>query len=144
MGIVSYEDSSSIKFQEIPDLWRSQNLHHPGNLTSLVTVQNIHTTSFIEFPAIFQMGAQDEKPVPAAGLTDLSHYENGNVYADEHAAGLVCPKVTWYKNSGLIRLYIMMPVLFLGSTVNGYDGSLLNGLQTMDTWSNCKCFESLV
>lgn len=28
----------------------------------------------------------------------------------------------------------MIPLLFLGSTINGYDGSLLNGLQTMDQW----------
>ncbi|KAL4786289.1 general substrate transporter [Aspergillus varians] len=44
------------------------------------------------------------------------------------------PKVTWWRHSGLRRLYIMMPILFLGSTINGYDGSLLNGLQTMPPW----------
>ncbi|KAL3467376.1 general substrate transporter [Aspergillus heterothallicus] len=44
------------------------------------------------------------------------------------------PEVTWWKHSGLRRLYIMMPILFLGSTINGYDGSLLNGLQTMLPW----------
>ncbi|KEQ91840.1 hypothetical protein AUEXF2481DRAFT_48200 [Aureobasidium subglaciale EXF-2481] len=27
-----------------------------------------------------------------------------------------------------------MPILFLGATTNGYDGSLLNGLQAMDPW----------
>ncbi|RDW74608.1 uncharacterized protein DSM5745_07270 [Aspergillus mulundensis] len=44
------------------------------------------------------------------------------------------PTVTWWKHSGLRRLYVMMPILFLGSTINGYDGSLLNGLQTMPPW----------
>ncbi|KAL4799951.1 general substrate transporter [Aspergillus venezuelensis] len=44
------------------------------------------------------------------------------------------PKVTWWKHSRLRRLYMMMPILFLGSTINGYDGSLLNGLQTMPPW----------
>ncbi|KAE8150342.1 general substrate transporter [Aspergillus avenaceus] len=44
------------------------------------------------------------------------------------------PDVTWWKHPGLRRLYAMMPILFLGSTINGYDGSLLNGLQTMAPW----------
>ncbi|KAI5240509.1 hypothetical protein E4T42_08352, partial [Aureobasidium subglaciale] len=43
-------------------------------------------------------------------------------------------QVTWYKDAGLRKLYLMMPILFLGATTNGYDGSLLNGLQAMDPW----------
>ncbi len=46
--------------------------------------------------------------------------------------------VPWYKQSELRKLYILMPFLFLGSTTLGYDGSVLNGLQTMDTWQSCK------
>ncbi|TKX22982.1 lactose permease-like protein 2 [Elsinoe australis] len=46
------------------------------------------------------------------------------------------PDVTWYKQPGLRKLYAMMPIFFLGSTLTGYDGSLLNGLQTMDSWQN--------
>ncbi|KAL4996727.1 general substrate transporter [Aspergillus recurvatus] len=46
------------------------------------------------------------------------------------------PTVTWWKHAGLRKLYVMMPILFLGSTINGYDGSLLNGLQTMRPWRN--------
>ncbi|PVH88084.1 general substrate transporter [Cadophora sp. DSE1049] len=57
-----------------------------------------------------------------------------NAYLDEHIEGLDVPSVTWWKDSGLRRLYAMMPILFLGSTINGYDGSLLNGLQTMVPW----------
>ncbi|KAF4556055.1 Sugar (and other) transporter-like protein 38 [Elsinoe fawcettii] len=44
------------------------------------------------------------------------------------------PQVTWWKQPGLRKLYAMMPIFFLGSTLTGYDGSLLNGLQTMDPW----------
>ncbi|RAR06329.1 general substrate transporter [Stemphylium lycopersici] len=40
----------------------------------------------------------------------------------------------WYKQPQLRKLYLMMPFLFLGSTTLGYDGSLLNGLQTMPAW----------
>jgi hypothetical protein len=50
---------------------------------------------------------------------------------------LEVPPITWYKHAGLRKLYLMMPILFLGSTINGYDGSLLNGLQTMIPWQNC-------
>ncbi|KAL2816226.1 major facilitator superfamily domain-containing protein [Aspergillus cavernicola] len=46
------------------------------------------------------------------------------------------PKIIWWKHPGLRKLYAMMPILFLGSTINGYDGSLLNGLQTMPPWRN--------
>ena len=45
--------------------------------------------------------------------------------------------VSWWKQPFLRRLYFMMPFLFLGSTTLGYDGSVLNGLQTMTTWQDC-------
>jgi hypothetical protein len=59
---------------------------------------------------------------------------DGLAYSYEHVDGLDVPSVTWWKDPGLRKLYIMMPVLFLGSTINRYDGSLLNGLQTMTPW----------
>ncbi|KFY94181.1 hypothetical protein V498_04002 [Pseudogymnoascus sp. VKM F-4517 (FW-2822)] len=49
---------------------------------------------------------------------------------------LEVPIVVWWRHAGLLRLYAMMPVLFLGATINGYDGSLLNGLQTMTPWQD--------
>jgi hypothetical protein len=52
------------------------------------------------------------------------------------------PEVTWWKHRGLRKLYLMMPILFLGSTINGYDGSLLNGLQTMTPWQDCERLET--
>lgn len=48
------------------------------------------------------------------------------------------PDIPWYKQTELRKLYLLMPFLFLGSTTLGYDGSVLNGLQTMDTWQNCE------
>jgi len=44
----------------------------------------------------------------------------------------------WWQQPQLRNLYLMMPILFLGSTTLGYDGSLLNGLQTMQTWRDCE------
>lgn len=76
---------------------------------------------------------EDEVPAP----------ENTNNYALEHVVGLEYPRIRWWKHKGLRNLYVLMPFLFLGSTTNGYDGSLLNGLQTMEPWQSCK-FDSLV
>ncbi|EFQ32496.1 uncharacterized protein GLRG_07766 [Colletotrichum graminicola M1.001] len=47
------------------------------------------------------------------------------------------PKATtvpWYRQVQLRKLYLNMVFLFLGSTTLGYDASLLNGLQTMQSW----------
>ncbi|EKG17461.1 General substrate transporter [Macrophomina phaseolina MS6] len=56
------------------------------------------------------------------------------MYDEERVPKIEVPRVTWWKDPGLRTLYCMMPILFMGSTINGYDGSLLNGLQTMDPW----------
>lgn len=44
----------------------------------------------------------------------------------------------WWQQPGLRRLYLLMPFLWLGSTTLGYDGSLLNGLQSLPTWTDCE------
>lgn len=43
----------------------------------------------------------------------------------------------WWKQTELRKLYGMTVFLFLASTTLGYDGSLLNGMQTMESWRNC-------
>lgn len=60
--------------------------------------------------------------------------ETKHASLEPHEPKLEVPPVTWWKEPGLRHLYLMMPILFLGSTINGYDGSLLNGLQTMEQW----------
>ncbi|OAG07860.1 general substrate transporter [Paraphaeosphaeria sporulosa] len=61
--------------------------------------------------------------------------EHGRSPHDPAQTGrLEVPEVTWYKEPGLRKLYLMIPILFLGATINGYDGSLLNGLQTLKPW----------
>jgi len=78
----------------------------------------------------------------ADDLTSVGdHYEDNNGVANsvtDSIDNLNVPTVTWWRHSGLLKLYGMMPILFLGATINGYDGSLLNGLQTMDPWQECK------
>jgi len=54
------------------------------------------------------------------------------------------PDMTWYKSSGLRKLYFMFPILFIAATIKGYDASLLNGLQTMKPWREGELISSLV
>ncbi|CAM1508701.1 Fc.00g055490.m01.CDS01 [Cosmosporella sp. VM-42] len=42
----------------------------------------------------------------------------------------------WYKKRHLLILNLFMVVPYLSSTTNGYDGSLLNGLQSMSQWQD--------
>ncbi|KAH8652644.1 general substrate transporter [Tricladium varicosporioides] len=57
--------------------------------------------------------------------------------ADEHVS--TTPQsstIGWWRQPYLRQLYFLMPFLFLGSTTLGYDGSVLNGLQTMESWQS--------
>ncbi|KAF2459633.1 general substrate transporter [Lineolata rhizophorae] len=67
-------------------------------------------------------------------MAQEDHLAEGDAVFRAQGHKVDIPPVTWYKHVGLRKLYFMMPILFLGSTINGYDGSLLNGLQTMDPW----------
>lgn len=42
--------------------------------------------------------------------------------------------IPWYKKRYLLILNLFMLIPYLSSTTNGYDGSLLNGLQSMSQW----------
>lgn len=42
----------------------------------------------------------------------------------------------WYTKRHLLLLNLAMIVPYLSSTTNGYDGSMLNGLQSMSQWQN--------
>jgi hypothetical protein len=77
--------------------------------------------------------------------TDPQYDGSSSRFSPEHGDGtLEVPQVVWYKHAGLRKLYPMMPILFLGSTINGYDGSLLNGLQTMTPWQDCELHLNII
>jgi len=44
-------------------------------------------------------------------------------------AGREFPAVTWYTDPGLRKTYICLFMVILTSATNGYDGSMMNGLQ---------------
>ncbi|ODN77405.1 hypothetical protein, variant 5 [Cryptococcus amylolentus CBS 6039] len=41
----------------------------------------------------------------------------------------------WYQNKGTIKLNFFLSVIFVGMFLNGYDGSLISGLQSSDYWN---------
>lgn len=47
------------------------------------------------------------------------------------------PRITWYKEPGLRGLYVAMMFAVLTSATNGYDGSMMNGLQALEAWKVC-------
>ncbi|CAG8951282.1 hypothetical protein HYFRA_00008031 [Hymenoscyphus fraxineus] len=49
-------------------------------------------------------------------------------------AGKQFPRVTWYRQKGMRGLYICLLFVVLTSATNGYDSSMMNGLQTLEQW----------
>ena len=45
----------------------------------------------------------------------------------------------WYKKPNLRRLYLLLVPAAIGvEMTSGFDGSVLNGLQAVDRWNECK------
>ncbi|KAK2776547.1 hypothetical protein FQN52_003444 [Onygenales sp. PD_12] len=44
------------------------------------------------------------------------------------------PRITWYKTPGIRGLYVLLMFAVLTSATNGYDGSMMNGLQALPQW----------
>ena len=43
-------------------------------------------------------------------------------------------RVPWWKRKNMRKLYIYIIILILTNTANGFDGSMMNGLQTLSYW----------
>uniref|UniRef100_A0A093X8P2 Lactose permease n=1 Tax=Talaromyces marneffei PM1 TaxID=1077442 RepID=A0A093X8P2_TALMA len=50
-------------------------------------------------------------------------------------AGREWPKVTWWKMKGMRFVYLTLWAAMITSATNGYDGSLMNGLEAMKSWN---------
>jgi sugar porter (SP) family MFS transporter len=59
-----------------------------------------------------------------------------NVQADSAINSLLDPRKTWYNNKRLIALNGWIVLLLITSSTNGYDGSMMNGLQSLPQWQN--------
>lgn len=53
-------------------------------------------------------------------------------------AGQEFPTVTWYKDPALRKNYICLMFVVITSATNGYDGSMVNGLQSLKPWQDCE------
>lgn len=42
----------------------------------------------------------------------------------------------WLSNSGIVKLNLMLVLFQVSSYATGYDGSMMNGLQSLTTWKN--------
>ncbi|KAK5173692.1 uncharacterized protein LTR77_002373 [Saxophila tyrrhenica] len=51
-------------------------------------------------------------------------------------AGREFPKVTWYTDPSLRRTYLCLMLVVITAATNGYDGSIVNALQTMHPWQH--------
>ncbi|KAH6871559.1 putative hexose transporter [Thelonectria olida] len=51
-------------------------------------------------------------------------------------AGREFKRVPWWKRRNLRTLYIYIIILILTNTANGFDGSMMNGLQTLSYWQD--------
>ena len=47
-------------------------------------------------------------------------------------------RVWWFQDAGLRKLYFLILVAILSSATNGYDGSMMNGLQALTYWKACE------
>jgi hypothetical protein len=46
------------------------------------------------------------------------------------------PVDAWYKHACLRELYFLISVVWLSSATGGFDGSMMNGLQSLNYWEN--------
>src|SRR3954464_10642269 len=67
----------------------------------------------------------------APGAVAAPSGDRGNVLG-----GREFPQVTWYKHAGLRRLYFLLATVILVSATNGFDGSMMNGLQSLKYWED--------
>jgi MFS family permease len=51
-------------------------------------------------------------------------------------AGQTFPRVKWWRLKNLRKLYAYIVILIMTNTANGFDGSMMNGLQSLVYWQN--------
>ncbi|WWD18249.1 hypothetical protein CI109_102699 [Kwoniella shandongensis] len=54
--------------------------------------------------------------------------------SDWHTIPNASDHLKWYQNKGTLKLNFFLSIIFVGMVLNGYDGSLISGLQASDAW----------
>lgn len=49
----------------------------------------------------------------------------------------ICTDKSWWRVPHLIKLNMLLLVPFFTSYVGGFDGSMMNGIQTVSQWQKC-------
>lgn len=44
--------------------------------------------------------------------------------------------LSWLSNPGIVKLNLMLITFQVSSYATGYDGSMMNGLQSLDSWKS--------
>ena len=44
--------------------------------------------------------------------------------------------LSWLSNGGVVKLNLMLLLFQVSSYATGYDGSMMNGLQSLDSWQS--------
>lgn len=102
------------------------NFHQENEGSAATKLNNILKSNLYTYNQSSKMSSDSEK-------TGTTTFQDEAINSPPMAT-----EVPWWKQPLLRRLYFMMTFLFLGSTTLGYDGSVLNGLQTMTSWQDCK------
>lgn len=53
-------------------------------------------------------------------------------------AGREFPNISWYKQKHLRSTYFLLFFVILTSATNGYDGSMVNGLLSLEQFKECE------
>lgn len=54
--------------------------------------------------------------------------------SDWHTIPNASDRLKWYQNKGNLKLNYFLSIIFIGLVLNGYDGSIISGLQALDAW----------
>jgi hypothetical protein len=69
--------------------------------------------------------------------TDPEVHESGLVHRGASVAEALAsrPSIPWFRDRNLRKLYsVLIPAALFVAATNGYDGSMVNGLQSLNTW----------
>lgn len=64
------------------------------------------------------------------------HSKHAAAVGHELAAVLPDDGISWYRKPHLLKLNFCMFCLFMFASANGYDGSMMNGLQALPQWQS--------
>jgi hypothetical protein len=79
----------------------------------------------------------------ATTMGGVSTFDTSGTPGFFRVAGKQFPNITWYKRKNLRSLYFLMFFVILTSATNGYDGSMVNGLLSLEQFKGCTFFATI-